>query len=61
MTVALLLQPFPELEKQVEWSVGVAPDAVDWDAEIKGVVERGKEVPEVDWAEPGEDAALKVR
>lgn len=34
---------------------------MDWDALIAEVVERGKEVPEVDWAIPGEDAAEEVR
>ena len=33
---------------------------MDWDALITEVVERGKEVPEVDWAIPGEDAAEQV-
>jgi deoxyribodipyrimidine photo-lyase len=54
------MQPFPELSKQAVWSSDVVPDPVDWDAEIAHVVEKGKEVPEVDWVEPGEDAALEV-
>ena len=53
-------QPYPDLEKQPKWEVDVRPDAVDWDAEIAAVVERGKDVPEVDWVKPGEDAAMEV-
>lgn len=37
------------------------PEAVDWDALIAEVLERGKEVPEVKWCSPGEDAAMEVR
>ncbi|BDA41821.1 Deoxyribodipyrimidine photo-lyase [Coccomyxa sp. Obi] len=54
------LQPYPELEKQPKWELDVKPDAVDWDAEIADVVERGKHVPEVDWVQPGEDAAMEA-
>ncbi len=36
------------------------PDKVDWDAEIKAALEKGKEVPEVTWVKPGEDEAMKV-
>lgn len=53
-------QPYPDLEKQPKWEVDVKPAAVDWDAEIADVLERGKDVPEVDWVEPGEDAAMEV-
>lgn len=55
------MQPYPDLEKQPKWELDVKPDAVDWDAEIADVVERGKAVPEVDWVQPGEDAAMEVR
>ena len=53
-------QPYPELEKQAKWEVKVKPEAVDWDAEIAAVVGRGRDVPEVDWVNPGEDAAIEV-
>ena len=50
----------PELSKQAEWKMPKPPKN-DWDAAIKEAVDRGKEVPEIDWAEPGQDAAWKVR
>ncbi len=36
------------------------PEAVDWEALIAEVLERGKAVPEVDWCKPGEDAAMEA-
>lgn len=53
------MQDIPDAEKQAEWT-GAKPDDFDWDAEIKRVVEEGKEVPEIDWLKPGEDAAWEV-
>ena len=54
-------QEYPPLPKQAPWPSAPQPPAVDWDALIAEVVERGKDVPEVDWAIPGEDAAEEVR
>ena len=54
-------QEYPPLPKQPPWPSEPQPPAVDWDALIAEVVERGKDVPEVDWAIPGEDAAEEVR
>ena len=54
-------QEFPKLEKQPKWDSKVMPDKVNWDAEIKAALEKGKEVPEVTWVKPGEDEAMKVR
>ena len=53
------MQDVPDAGKQAEWD-GPKPDKFDWDAEIERVVEEGKEVPEVEWAKPGEDAAWEV-
>jgi hypothetical protein len=53
------LQPYPELEKQPEWTGSAKPDAIDWDKEIAAATQN-KEVPEIDWCQPGEDAALEV-
>ena len=58
---AACAQEYPPLPKQAPWPSEPQPPAVDWDALIAEVVERGKEVPEVDWAIPGEDAAEEVR
>ena len=55
------LQELPQLEKQAKWSGKPSPGDNGWDATIKEAVERGKEVPEISWAEPGEAAAGKVR
>lgn len=53
------LQEYPELTKQPEWT-GAQPEKVDWDAEIEQVLEKGKEVPEITWCSPGEDAGVEV-
>ena len=55
----MFLQPYPELKKQPEWTGDVKPDPIDWDAEIAAAT-HNKEVPEIDWCTPGEDAALEV-
>ena len=55
-----MAQDFPKLDKQPKWDSKVKPDKVNWDAEIKAAVEKGKEVPEVTWVKPGEDEAMKV-
>lgn len=57
--IGLRLQPYPELEKQPEWTGAAKPDAIDWDKEIAAATQN-KEVPEIDWCQPGEDAALEV-
>lgn len=54
------LTEFPELEPQAAWQGEVQPEPVDWAALIDEVVERGKEVPEVAWCKPGEDAAMEA-
>lgn len=59
--VMLLLQEFPDLEKQANWNVDTAPEPVDWDGLIKEALERGRAVPEVTWRKPGEDGAREVR
>ncbi|KAI3433882.1 hypothetical protein D9Q98_003684 [Chlorella vulgaris] len=54
------LTDYPELAPQAAWTCAVNPEAVDWDALIAEVLERGKEVPEVKWCSPGEDAAMEA-
>ena len=44
---------------QPKWDA--PPDQIDWQASIAEVLERGKDVPEVEWCLPGEDNARKVR
>ena len=53
------MQEIPDATKQAKWS-GPSPPKFDWDKEIKRVVEEGKEVPEIEWLKPGEDAAWEV-
>ena len=54
------VQEYPELQKQPKWDSKLTPDKVDWDAEIKAALEKGKDVPEVTWVKPGEEEAMKV-
>ncbi|KAL4446362.1 hypothetical protein ABPG77_003169 [Micractinium sp. CCAP 211/92] len=54
------LKEYPELPPQAAWECDVKPEAVDWEALIAEVLERGKAVPEVDWCKPGEDAAMEA-
>nr|QXF69110.1 CPD photolyase [Pohlia nutans] len=49
----------PAVEKQAAWT-GQQPAKFDWDSEIAEVLERGKDVPEVTWCEPGEDAGWEA-
>ena len=49
----------PPMKKQATWD-GMQPKNPGWDAEINTALERGKDVPEIDWLEPGEDAAWEV-
>lgn len=60
LTTVSVWQDIPEVEKQAAWT-GQQPAKFDWDAEIAEVLERGKDVPEVTWCEPGEDAGWEVR
>ena len=57
---SLCVQDLPKLEKQAKWTGSPKPSDNKWDATINEAIERGKEVPEIDWAEPGEAAAHKV-
>jgi hypothetical protein len=54
-------QEYPPVPVQPQWQAAAKPAAVDWDSTIAEVLERGKAVPEVHWAVPGETAALKVQ
>lgn len=53
------LKEVPDASKQADWK-GSKPEKFDWDKEIDEVLEAGKEIPEVDWLKPGQDAAWKV-
>ena len=53
-------QEYPDVSKQPEWKGQPQPEAVDWKSTIDEALERGKDVPEVEWCLPGEDNALKV-
>ena len=54
-------QEYPELQKQANWNVDTTPESIEWDDLIAEALERGKEVPEVTWRQPGEDGAREVR
>ncbi|KAJ8526826.1 hypothetical protein K7X08_029303 [Anisodus acutangulus] len=43
---------------KIKWSSAKPP--IDWPKLIADVVRKGAEVPEIEWCEPGEDAALEV-
>ncbi|CAI9093832.1 OLC1v1029416C1 [Oldenlandia corymbosa var. corymbosa] len=50
---------FPTLmPSEMKWPAPQPP--IDWERIIADVVRRGAEVPEIQWCEPGEDAALEV-
>ncbi|KAK7309026.1 hypothetical protein RJT34_05442 [Clitoria ternatea] len=53
---------FPNIELEPPTRKWVAPEnhTIDWDDLIDDVLRRGGEVPEVDWCEPGENAAMEV-
>ncbi|CAM6097302.1 unnamed protein product [Calypogeia fissa] len=54
------LVEFPELKPpKVPWT-SLDPDPIFWDKLIEEVISVGAEVPEVEWCEPGEDAALEA-
>lgn len=44
---------FPEVPQAAPWTSSHKPAAIDWDALIREVTERGAEVPEVHWRKPG--------
>ncbi|RYR20538.1 hypothetical protein Ahy_B03g065708 isoform I [Arachis hypogaea] len=51
---------FPTIEPQTrKWTI-TKNHSVDWDDLIADVLRKGTEVPEVNWCEPGEDAAMEV-
>ncbi|KAL6550137.1 DNA photolyase phr1 [Orobanche minor] len=53
------LVDFPELRPpKREWAS--PSNFIDWDGLIESVVRQGAEVPELEWCEPGERAALQV-
>jgi len=54
------LKEFPDMPDVAKWQSAVVPDKVDWDALLREVTERGKQVPEVTWLQPGEDAAREA-
>ena len=49
------------MEKQAKWGASPQPQDNEWDAVIQEAVERGSEVPEITWAQPGVDAASQVQ
>ncbi|KAH0973886.1 hypothetical protein GBA52_015785 [Prunus armeniaca] len=50
---------FPMLQPPVTKWVGTSR-LIDWDSLIDEVLRKGAEVPEIDWCEPGEKAAMEV-
>ncbi|XP_015697109.2 deoxyribodipyrimidine photo-lyase [Oryza brachyantha] len=50
---------FPELPAVAPWD-REQPEAVDWDALIERVCSEAENVPEIDWCEPGEEAAMEA-
>lgn len=53
------LVEFPELPAVQPWD-GEQPEEVDWDALIDRVCSEAENVPEIDWCEPGEAAAMEA-
>ncbi|XP_027359939.1 deoxyribodipyrimidine photo-lyase isoform X3 [Abrus precatorius] len=52
--------PNIELEPPIRKWVVTDNHSIDWDDLIADVLRRGAEVPEVEWCEPGENAAMEV-
>ncbi|KAK2664767.1 hypothetical protein Ddye_003341 [Dipteronia dyeriana] len=50
---------FPLLQSPYRKWAGTNP-LIDWDSVISDVLRKGAEVPEIEWCEPGEDAAMEV-
>ncbi|KQJ96348.1 hypothetical protein BRADI_3g22580v3 [Brachypodium distachyon] len=53
------LVDFPGLPEVVPWD-GELPEDIDWDVLIDRVCREAENVPEIDWCEPGEAAALET-
>ncbi|CAO2206575.1 unnamed protein product [Urochloa humidicola] len=53
------LVEYPELPALMPWD-GEQPEDVDWDGLIDRVCSEAENVPEIDWCEPGEAAAMEV-
>ena len=54
------LVDIPQVQKQeIAWT-WKTPDENDWEAILKDVRSRGKDVPEVSWCKPGEQAGWEV-
>lgn len=54
------LVDYPNLElPKAKWA-SAPPKAIDWDLIVEKFVRKGAEVPEIQWCEPGEDAAMEV-
>ena len=58
--LVFLLQEIPDIQQQTSWK-GPHPEHFDWDGNISEVLEKGKEVPEIKWCQPGQDAGWQVR
>ncbi|MCI28720.1 CPD photolyase, partial [Trifolium medium] len=54
------LVDFPNVESPTTKWVSTKDHAIDWDEIIAQVLRSGAEVPEVNWCEPGESAAMEV-
>lgn len=48
------------MPKQAPWPAAPQPPPVEWHALIAEVLVAGADVPEVDWAVPGETAAIEA-
>ncbi|TVU31195.1 hypothetical protein EJB05_22873, partial [Eragrostis curvula] len=53
------LVEYPEMPLTAQWNMEM-PEEVDWDALIDRVFSEAENVPEIDWCEPGEAAAMEV-
>ncbi|PKU59588.1 deoxyribodipyrimidine photo-lyase [Dendrobium catenatum] len=54
------LVEFPEISKpDLEWGLE-DPKEIDWEELVAEVLREGGEVPEIEWCEPGEDAAMEA-
>ncbi|KAI8472372.1 MAG: class II photolyase [Monoraphidium minutum] len=49
---------YPDLPRPAPWASATKPAAIDWEALLAEVRQRGAAVPEVKWCTPGEDGAL---
>ncbi|XP_047043085.1 deoxyribodipyrimidine photo-lyase-like [Lolium rigidum] len=53
------LVEFPQLPQVVPWDRD-QPEEIDWDVLIDTVCREAEDVPEIDWCEPGEAAAMEA-